>query len=209
MEGMTRDDLLALIAGAFGHEPELAPGGVLLGRTPHVAEFAYLARVYDAAPPGQVRAWAAAHDRDNAYLSFLTEVANGLGVANISLFGVTEHIDRSGWGAGQAISLDYGNVVERPSGLDETDMVIGGIVGWSSRGSYVMDREGAVRLTHHHDGTDVAAKWPDLPDMLCSELTRISRLHDREGRELGTSTDLMHPNGRRWETGIEPGSTQY
>lgn len=209
MEGMTRDDLLALIAGAFRKEPQLAPGGVLLGHTPHVAESAYLARVYDAAPPRQVSAWAAAHGRDNPYFSFLIDVANGLRVANVSLFGVVEQIDRSSPGAGQAVSLYYGNVVERPSNLNNTDMVIGGIVGWSSRGSYVMDREGAVRLTHYQDGADVAAKWPDLPTMLRSELTRIAGLHDQEGRELGTSTDLMHPNGRRWETEVEPGSTQH
>lgn len=206
---MTRDELLALIADAFCQEPQLAAGGVLFCHTPHVAELAYLARVYDPAPLGQVRAWATALDRKSPYLSFLPEVANGLRVANLSLFGVIEQIDRSGQGAGQPISLDYGNVVERPANLDDTDMVIGGIVGWSSSGSYVMDREGAVRLTHHQDGADVAARWSDLHNMLRSELTRIARLHDREGRELGTSTDLMHPNGRRWKTEVEPGSTRH
>jgi hypothetical protein len=206
---MTRDELLALVADTLSQEPLLAPGGILFGHTPHVAEFAYLARVYDAAPPDQVRAWATAHDWDNPYLAFLTEVANGLSFANVNLFGVIEQIDRSGRGAGQAISLDYGNVVERPVGLDETDMVIGGIVGWSSKGSYVMGREGAVRLTHHKDGADVAAEWPDLHSMLRSELTRVARLHDQEGRELGTSTELMHPKGRRWETEVEPGTTRH
>jgi hypothetical protein len=209
LERMTRDKLLALIADAFCQEPQLAPGGVLFCHKPEVAEFAYLARVYDPAPPNQVRAWATAHDRENLYLSFLTEAANGLAVANVNLFGVIEQVDRSGRGAGQPISLDYGNVVERPARLDESDLVIGGIVGWSSRGSFVMDREGAVRLTHHQDGADVAARWPDLLTMLHSELTRIARLHDRDGRELGTSTDLMHPNGRRWETKVEPGSTRH
>ncbi len=206
---MTRDELLALVADTFGQEPQLAPGGALFCHQPHVAESAYLARVYDPAPPDQVRAWAAAHDREHPYLIFLPEVANGLGVANLNLFGVIDQIDRSGRGAGQAISLDYGNVVERPANLGDTDMVIGGIVGWSSRGSYVMDREGAVRLTHHQDGADVAARWPDLRNMLRSELIRIARLHDREGRELGTSTNLMHANARRWETEVEPGSTRH
>jgi hypothetical protein len=206
---MTRDDLLALIAGVFRHEPQLAPGGVLVGHTPHVAEFAYLARVYDPAPPDQVRAWATAHDMENPYLSFLAEVANGLRVANVSLRGVITHIDRSVRGVGQPVSVDHGNIFGRPASLDQTDMVIGGIVGWSSKGSYVMDREGTVRLTHHLDGADVAAGWPDLHSMLRSELTRIARLHDRQGRELGTSTDLMHPKGRHWETKVEPGSTRH
>lgn len=122
---------------------------------------------------------------------------------------MNEHIDRSGAGAGQAVSLDYGNVVERPASVAQTDMVIGGIVGWSSRGSYVMDREGSVRLSHHQNGADVAASWPDLDSMLRSEFTRVARLFDPEGRELGTSTDLMHPNARRWETETEPRSTRH
>ena len=206
---MTRDDLLALVADTICQEPQLAPGGVLFCHTPHIAEFAYLARVYDPAPADPVRAWTKAHDRENPYLIFLREVANGLVFGNLGLFGVIEQIDRSGRGAGQAISLDHGNTWERPVNLDDRDMVIGGIVGWSSRGSYVMEREGAVRLTHHQDGAEIAGRWPDLHTMLRSELTRIARLHDREGRKLGTSTDLMHPNGRRWETEVEPGSTRH
>lgn len=206
---MTRDELLALIADAFRQEPQLAAGGILFCHTPNVAEFAYLARVYDPASPDPVSAWLTAHGFESPYLSFLTEVANGLSVANVSLFGVIEQIDRSGRGVGQPISLDYGNVVERPAGLSNTDIVIGSVVGWSSRGAYVMSREGAVRLTHYGDGADVADRWPNLDSMLRSEFTRVARLYDPQGREIGTSTDLMHPNGRHWETEIEPGSTRH
>ena len=208
---MTRDDLLDLIAAKFSHRPQPVPGGFLFCHTPHVAEFAYLGRVYDPASPRRARAWATrAHDHGNPYLGFLTEVANGVRIANLSLYGVIEQIDRSaGPGIGQPISLDYGNVVERPPNLDDSDMVIGGIVGWSSKGDYVMARDGQVRLVHPQNGRDVADEWPSLDAMLHAELARIAELHDGDGRELGTSTDLMHPDGRRWETEIEPGSTRH
>lgn len=208
---MTRDDLLALITTSFSHRPQRVADGFLFCHTPQVAEFAYLGRVYDPVSSKSARAWATrARNQENPYLSFLTEVANGVRIANISLYGVIEQIDRSvGPGVGQPISLDYGNVVERPANLDDSDMVIGGIVGWSSRGAYVIGHEGAVRLVHYSNGGDVADEWPNLNAMLGAELTRIAELHDRDGRKLTTSTDLMHPHGRRWETEIEPGSARH
>jgi hypothetical protein len=208
---MTEDDLLALIATSLSHRPQPVAGGFLFCHTPHVAEFAYLGRVYDPVSTERARAWfIEAHDPGNPYRSFVTEVANGLRIANISLYGVIEQIDRSvGPAIGQPISLDHGNLIERPANLPDTDMVIGGIVGWSSRGAYVMGRDGAVRLVHYANGNDVADEWPTLEAMLRAELTRLAELHDPEGRELSTSTDLMHPNGRRWETEIEPGSVGH
>jgi hypothetical protein len=208
---MTNDELLALIGSALSHQPQAAAGGYLVCHTPHVAEFAYLGRVYDPVSAERARTWATrSHHLGNPYLSFVTDVANGLRIANLSLYGVVEQIDRAtGPGVGQPISLDYGNVVERPTHLDASDMVIGAVVGWSSRGSYVMDRLGAVRLVHCSNGDDVAAEWPNLKGMLAAELTRIGKLHDPHGRELTTSTDLMHPKGQRWETEIEPGSARH
>ena len=208
---MTTADLLALIATSFSHRPQPVAGGVLFCHTPHVGELAYLGRVYDPVSTERARAWSArAHNQRNPYVSFVTAVANGLRIANIDLYGVIEQIDRSiGPGIGQPISLDYGNLVERPANLHDTDMVIGAIVGWSSRGAYVMTHEGAVRLVHYSNGGDVADEWPNLEAMLRAELTRVAELHDPEGRELCPSADLMHPNGRRWETKSEPGSVRH
>lgn len=208
---MIKGDLLALIAASLSHRPEAVAGGFLFCHTPHVGKFAYLGRVYDPVSLELARAWSAnANNPENPYLSFLTQVANGLRIANISLHGLIEQIDRSvGPGAGQPISLDYGNLVGRPANLDDTDMVIGGMVGWSSKGAYVMDHKGAVRLVNDSNGGDVADEWPSLEAMLRAELSRLAELHDPEGRTLSTSTDLMHPNGRRWETEIEPGRLRH
>jgi hypothetical protein len=207
---MTPDDLLNLVATSFLHQPQAAAGGFLFCHTPHVGAFAYLGRVYGPISSECASAWAAkARGLTSPYLSFVTKVANGLRIANISLYGVIEQVDRTvGQGVGQPISLDYGNVVERPANLNDTDLVIGGIVGWSSRGCYIMDREGAIRLTHHTDGADVIDSWDSIDTMLRSELNRIAAWHDQDGRAIGTHTDLMHPNGRHWETETEPGTTR-
>jgi hypothetical protein len=205
---MTRDELLALVVASFSHRPETVPGGCLFCRTPHAGEFAYLGRVYDPVSTERAEAgFAEARNPGHPYFEFVTRVANGLRIANLSLNGVIEQIDRSGTGIGQPIAIWYGNSVERPANLEDTDMVIGDIVGWSSRGSYIMARDGTVRLAHPSDGADVADQWPGLYAMLRAELARLAELHDSEGRRLCTSTGLMHPNGRRWETEVEPGST--
>jgi len=207
---MTRDELLALVTASFSHRPEPVPGGHLFCHTPHLGEHAWLGRVYD--PISTERAnpgFAEALNPRHPYFEFVTGAANGLRIATLCLNGVIEQIDRSGTGIGQPIDLRYGNAIERPANLDESDMVIGDIVGWSSRGSFVMRRDGAIRLIHPLDGDDVAAEWPSLEAMLRAELTRLAALHNAEGRELCTRTDLMHPNGRRWETEIEPGSTRH
>ncbi|HTU10095.1 MAG TPA: hypothetical protein VMG08_04270 [Allosphingosinicella sp.] len=207
---MTRDELIALVATSLSHRPEPVPGGCLFCHIPHVAEFAYLGRIYD--PVSTERASAAfaeARNPGNPYFRFATQVANGLRIANISLYGVVEGIDRSVMGIGQPISLRYGNVIERPAGLRETDMVVGGIVGWSSTGAFVMADDATVRLVHARDGADVADAWPSLEAMLRAELIRLAAVHDGDGRELCAATDLMHPSGRRWETEIEPGRLRH
>jgi hypothetical protein len=208
---MTSDDLLALLATTLSHRPEPARGGYLFCHTPHVGKFAYLCRVYDPVSGTRARAWFdKPHHSGHPYLSFVTEVANGLRVASISLYGVIEQIDRSvGLGVGQPISLDHGSLFERPAHLDETDIVIGSTVGWSSTGAFVMDHKGAVRLVHALNGGDVADQWPSLEAMLRAELPRLAGQYDAEGRLLTTYTDLMHPNGRRWETELEPGSARH
>lgn len=148
---MTRDELLALVADAFGQEPQPAIGGVLFCHSPHVAKFAYLARVYHPAPPDQVRAWATAHDQENPYLSFLTKVGNGLRVANVNLFGVIAQIDRSGRGAGQAISLEFFNTIggKRTLSIRCRYTLRAGLVSWhdSNRSALRRHRQAKVRCS--------------------------------------------------------------
>lgn len=204
---MNRDDLLNLVSQTLRHEPQPATGGHLFCHVPHVSDFAYLCRVYDPISLSVATQWFNDLDaRPNAYFTFLTKAANGLRLMNISLRGVIGTFDRSvGPHAGQPISLDYGNRFERPPGLAATDLVIGGLTGWSSKGYYVMSANGTVRLVSAIDGEDVADQWPSLEAMLRAEIQRVAGLHDSSGRLLGSHTALMHPNGRRWETETEPG----
>ncbi len=203
---MTSSDIVALIASVTGHHPMEASGGYLICATPHVGEFSYLGRIYDPVRSTLPTDWAELqHIGKHPYLTFLTEAANGLRYANISLYGVVTHIDRSvGLHVGQPISLDYGNVLEKPAGLSPDSIVIGSIVGWSSKGSYVMGQTGAVSLVNFLDADDIATESASLRAMLISEIGRVTELHDINGQELVSATELMHPAGRLWETEDEP-----
>lgn len=197
--------MVARLAVGLDAEPEHLEGGVRLGHTPFVAPLAYLHRVYPPLASVELTELEDAIGRPvGRYGNFLLGVGNGARLFNLSLFGFVEQLSREVNGLGQPISLRYGNEVERPSGLADDELVIGGQVGWSSRGSFVLHASGAVSLVHPEDAADVAARWPTLDAMLSAELDRLSALHDRSGRAIVGSTVLMHPEGRRWETSAEP-----
>jgi hypothetical protein len=204
---MTRDQLLALLSQGIDARPVALNGGVLLCHKPFDAPMAYLHRIYPALSPEQLRAL----ERDlgrtvpESYCDFLCSVGNGARLFEISLYGCVGNLRRDPTDPlGQPISLEYGNAFERPDGLDEETFAIGGMVGWSSSGTLVMEPTGEVLLVHHRDGRDIAARWPSLDAMLEDEIARCSHLYDRSGRLLVRATETMHPAGRKWETSAEP-----
>jgi len=204
---MTREKLVALLSDGLDARPEFIGGGVLLCHIPAIGPLAYLHRVYPILTPEDFDALVSRVGRPvpRGYSDFLHRVGNGARLFKLSLDGFVGQLRRSATDSlGQPISLDYGNVVERPSGLDDDTFAIGGMVGWSSRGCLIMEPSGEVLLVHSVDGQDVAARWPDLDAMLESEIARCSSLYDRAGRRLVSATDPMHPGGRKWETKTEP-----
>jgi hypothetical protein len=188
-------------------EPE--GGGLAVCHRPQVAPMAYLHLVY---PPLSEAAIDAADEHYSrpipaAYRAFLG-CANGcrlfegfdLGGSLLQNDGA-EHIDRSLANVlGHPISLSYGNSVERPSGLSETVLIIGGMTGWNARGALAMTQAGDVALVHPDDGHDVAVRWPSLEAMLLSEIERRGAMFDAAGVRLASPQELMPPEARRWET---------
>lgn len=205
---MTRDELLRLLQTGLDASPEYVGGGLLLCHRRSVAPLAYLHRIYPVLTQQEVSELESrlARPIPADHRAFLQTIGNGARFYSaFGLNGLVRRIDRSmGDGLGQPISLDYGNVNERPRGLDDDTVAIGGMVGWSSRGVLVMDRRGSIALVHPVDGQDVAASWDNLDNMLRSEIARLSPLHDSSGRSLVADTALMHPGGQRWETKPEP-----
>lgn len=204
---MTRDKLLALLSSGLDARPIAIGDGVLLCHTPFVAPLAYLHRIYPALSPKELAILDGELGRNvpKNYGDFLCSVGNGASLFGMSLYGFVGQLRRDPTDPlGQPISLRFGNAIERPNGLDEDTFAIGGMVGWSSKGTLVMEPTGEVLLVHHRDGRDVAARWSDLDAMLEEEIARRSPLYDRAGRSLASATETMHPAGRKWETREEP-----
>jgi hypothetical protein len=204
---LTREQLIELLTKGVSAKPEFIKGGLRLCHRPHVAPLAFLHKIFPVISANDVNYLEQQLGRPAppAYVAFLTKVGNGAQLFGMDLFGFVDRIDRSMDGRlGQPISLRYGNEVERPNELADSDFGIGGISGWSSRGTLVMGEAGDVRLVHPVDGRDVAATWPSLDDMIQSEIARLSKLYDRGGKSLSSFTENMHPGGRKWEEKNEP-----
>jgi len=204
---MTREKLLALLSTGLDARPTCFGDGVVLCHTPFVAPLAYLHRIYPVLSPGELASLQSNLGRKIpvSYSDFLCSVGNGANLYELSLYGFVSQARRSASDPlGQAHSLRYGNVIERPEGIKEDTFAIGGIVGWSSRGTLVMEPGGGVLLVHAYDGRDIAARWSCLDAMLEEEIARLSPLYDRTGRLLASATEVMHPAGRKWETSVEP-----
>lgn len=204
---MSREKLLALLSNRLEAHPTFIDGGVVLCHTPFVAPQAYLHTIYPVLAPAQFEQveGTIARTLPEDYHGFLRLVGNGARLYNLSLYGLVGQLRRDATDPlGQPISLRYGNLVERPLGLQEDAVAIGGMVGWSSRGLLIMQPGGEVLLIHPLDSNDVAARWPDLDGMLHDEIARLSGLYDSKGRLTASVTETMHPAGRRWETSAEP-----
>jgi len=124
---------------------------------------------------------------------------NGARLLGVSLHGsIGGSVDRSGVGMGQAVSIRYQNVIERPAYIPAGHLGIGVINGeWTSQGHLYLASTGEVEL-YHRDLDLIGAKWPSLEDFLADEIPRRTTLYDEQGRELDKSKRLPGDTGD-WE----------
>ncbi|MBP6014629.1 MAG: hypothetical protein KBA31_20545 [Alphaproteobacteria bacterium] len=182
---------------------QFGSGGVCIGPTPWEGSNAYLHEVYEPLTLAEVRGLEV-HYRttlsDGMRGFFLNANGASLFGSILSISGVVGLIDRKVTGGiRQPISLDYGNVVERPRGLERSDFVFGGIIGDSVVGQLVVATNGGVRLVHPTNGKDVGDGWDTFESFIFGEIDRLSALHSTSGQFLGSPSDRLPPKARRWE----------
>lgn len=184
-------------------------GGLQVCHLPAVAPLAHLHRVYPGLTEERLVETEAAYGKPlpAEYRRFLGW-ANGmtlfdghLGLDGSHVVGtVRSLIDRSGVGIGMPVSLDYGNVVERPAGLPPAAWAIGVISGSSGQGRLVLNQAGEVRLCSLTDVDDVATVWSSFSEMLFSEFDRMHALTGDQGEPLVEGAEFLPEAARRWET---------
>ncbi len=179
---------------------EFENGAYQTGHTPHVGPFAYLCWRYAGLDEEGLAHADAEAERyiPEPYRELLGHM-NGARLLGVSLHGsIGGSVDRSGVGIGQAVSIRYQNVIERPTYIPAGHLGIGAINGeWMSQGHLYLASTGEVEL-YHRDLDLVGAKWPSLEDFLGDEISRRTTLYDAQGRELDKSKRLPGDTGD-WE----------
>jgi hypothetical protein len=118
------------------------------------------------------------------YKIFLTQYSNGLNVllSTFSLYGLRKEIGRSVDGSRQPYSIITPNLFERPTNSKDSFFFIGGY-NWDGSHLYIDKETNKVHFCARWDATSLLS-WNSLEDMLLSEIERIYKLFDRDGREL-------------------------
>jgi hypothetical protein len=169
-------------------------GARLVGHVPHVAELAYLHCVPAALLSGEIDELSR-----SVGVPFPLELREWYGHANglsafsdtLNIHGLRKSYQRSDplAASAQPYNIVTPNRVERPLGLADSEIVVG---GYSLDGSHlVLGSSGAVFRCARNDAHNVYNRWPCFSIWLVSEVVRLSGIFDEAGR--CTNTNLRLP----------------
>jgi hypothetical protein len=180
-------------ASAFG-ELRLANGAVLYGHTPHVAPEAWFHQVFAPLTDAEIAQLSETigHVFPEQLCSFLRQ-SNGLGLFSyaLSLYGKRRNYARTGDDVWQPFCIVTANTLERPNHARDGQIVIG---GYRQDGSLLfIDRDGSVFRTRARS-KKVLNRWESLWAMLDSEVQRLLRLFDAQGRRVSDEKTVPPPD---------------
>jgi hypothetical protein len=157
-------------------------GARLVGHAPHVAPEAYLHVIFPPLNEADLDALEAEVGRPLPidYRAVL-RLANGLSLfsGSLSIYGRRTSSARTGDAARQPFSATTPNKFERPRGLTEDAVVVG---GYSDDGSLVYVGATGEVCRCSRDSASPLNRWRDLPAMLTHESNRLATCFDETGR---------------------------
>jgi hypothetical protein len=165
-------------------EQILQDGTLLIGKAKHIAPQAWLHGIYK--PLSNVEIEKLEHDIQLKipadYEFFLTNYSNGLNifVDVFSLDGFRKRNSRNIEDAYQPYSIINPNTKERLEDADSDMFFIGGY-NWDGSLLYMKNNK-VYRCSN--DNTIPINTWNSFPEMLLSEVERISKLYDKNGIEI-------------------------
>jgi hypothetical protein len=158
-------------------------GSILIGKAPHIAEFAWLNSVYKVLNEEDIAQLEKELETNipTVYKSFLLKDSNGLSmfVSKFSLYGMRKEIGRTIEASRQPFSLTTPNTIERPKNAKENHFFIGGYK-WDGSKLYIDKETGKVHYCGRWDATSLY-EWNSFQEMLVSEAKRITNLFDDKG----------------------------
>jgi len=173
----------------------LDDGTQLIGHVPHVAPEAWLHKVFPALDQSsitQLETHVLPHKIPATYRNFLTTCSNGLGLfsGSLALYGLRRNYVRTGDAVWQPYAIETPNTYERPRDASHSLFFIGGY-DWDGSRLY-LENEKTFRCARH--SSKPLNEWSDFWEMLTSEVRRLSRLFDQQGRQKDPSVPTTPAN---------------
>ena len=182
---MDKKDLEKLLM-RFSHlgVTHLKNGALLIGKAPHIAEYAWLNVMYPCATETEI------YDLEKrlgcaipeVYRNFLMNVSNGFDIMNctLALHGCRTSYNRSDLDSWYPFSLEDIQKNERPKNATQ-EMFFFASYNYDCSKLYLNTSDNKIYYCDRYDTTPLKS-WDSLSDMITSEIERIFGLFDADGR---------------------------
>ena len=169
----------------LGIEESKSTGALLIGRAPHIAESAWLNRLYSPIDKNEIIKMEDGISKKipTSYVDFLTNFSNGLNILGdtLCLFGYRSNYVRTVDFSWQPYSLISFNKYDKPRNSTGEMLFIGSYY-WDGSLLYMTTDE-KVHFCNRDDSTSLFI-WDSLSSMLISELKRIYNIFDSSGIQI-------------------------
>ena len=159
-------------------------GALLIGKAPHIAEYAWLNVMYPCATETEI------YDLEKrlgcaipeVYRNFLMNVSNGFDIMNctLALHGCRTSYNRSDLDSWYPFSLEDIQKYERPKNAT-LEMFFFASYNYDCSKLYLNTSDNKIYYCDRYDTTPLKS-WDSLSDMITSEIERIFGLFDADGR---------------------------
>ena len=159
-------------------------GALLIGKAPHIAEYAWLNVMYPCATETEI------YDLEKrlrctipkVYKNFLMNVSNGFDIMNctLALHGCRTSYNRSDLDSWYPFSLEDIQKNERPKNATQ-EMFFFASYNYDCSKLYLNTSDNKIYYCDRYDTTPLKS-WDSLSDMITSEIERIFGLFDADGR---------------------------
>lgn len=169
----------------LGIEESKSTGALLIGRALHIAESAWLNRLYSPIDKNEIIKMEDGISKKipTSYVDFLTNFSNGLNILGdtLCLFGYRSNYVRTVDFSWQPYSLISFNKYDKPRN-STGEMLFIGSYDWDGSLLYMTTDE-KVHFCNRDDSTSLFI-WDSLSSMLISELKRIYNIFDSSGIQI-------------------------
>jgi len=173
-------------------ESKLDNGTILIGKAPHIAPMAWLHSIHHPLTDVQI---GELEEKikiaiPSEYKDFL-KTTNGLKVFNTTfcLDGLRNNYRRTVSDVWQPFDIIIPNTLERPKNAEKNLFFIGSY-DWDGSRLYMTPADNKVHFCDRDDATSLY-EWDNFPNMLESEIQRLIRLFDKQGKQINEDESTL------------------